>query len=195
MSDERRRSTFEEKIDHLEELLVLESNIHQTHLTPEQTRVGEDIFGDLFRFVCNIEVGEDDDDDDIGSRWNYFHNMLKLFEGKDVTLRKLCLFTPTNDGGWGEDEFFDDDQYDCSLLHEVCNHNPPVEVVETLLGIIPVVQQKNQPGFRHRGIIPDQYNHLAQDARGEYPIHNVMRNGGSIELVKLLANADTRREN
>ena len=191
MSDERRRSTFEEKIDHLEGLLVLESNIYQTHLTPEETLVGEDIFGDLFWFVCNIEVGEDDDD--IDTRWVNFHNMLKLFEGKDVKLRKICLFTPTNDGGWGEDEFFDDGQYDCSLLHETCNHNPPAEVVETLLGIIPVVQQKNQSGLITFGP-PDQYNHLAQDACGEYPIHNVMRNGGSIELVKLLVNADNRRE-
>ena len=187
--------------DEAEHITTLKESIEQLkELSQKKKKVekGEAIFGDLYDFVYNLcNFDDDDDDDELNTNndtgWRIFHDMLKLFEGTDVELRKLCLFTPDED--FDEDEFPDTEKiYDCSLLHEVCNHNPPAEVVETLLGIIPVVQQKNQPGFRHRGIIPDQYNHLAQDARGEYPIHNVMRNGGSIELVKLLANADTRRE-
>ena len=112
-------------------------------LSQKQKKVekGEAIFGDLYVFVYNLYNYNDDDDDDDDTGWRIFHDMLKLFEGTDVELRKLCLFTPGED--FDEDEFPDTEKrYDCSLLHEVCNHNPPAEVVETLLGIIPVCNRR-----------------------------------------------------
>ena len=105
MSDDEDERTFEEKIQHLEGLLKLQTQ-RTTHRTPEQTILGVDIFDDLYRFVSNSYNFNDDDDDELTSTndtgWRNFHDMLKLFEGTDVELRKLCLFTPGDDFDEGE---------------------------------------------------------------------------------------------
>ena len=67
------------------------------------------------------------------------------------------------------------------LIHEICKLNPPVHVVKLLLDITP-----DNDGYND----PSRFDYLACDRSYENPLHKVVRAGGSIELVKLLVNAD-----
>ena len=69
-----------------------------------------------------------------------------------------------------------------SLLHEVCKCNPPVEVVKTLLDIIPKKEEESNIVLWN----DRTYNHIHQNDEGEVPLNLVIKNGGSFELVKLL---------
>ena len=71
------------------------------------------------------------------------------------------------------------------LIHEICKLNPPVHVIKTLLDMTP-----DNDGYND----PSRYDHLACDRSYENPLHKVVRAGGSIELVKLLVNADVDKK-
>ena len=102
--------------------------------------------------------------------WKLFYDSLKALEGTCVQLRKCIFFN-----------YVDSLAQNWTLLHVVCSKNPPVNVVKILLDIIPT-----SPA--------NCYNHLALDWSNRYPLHIVLQFGGSIDVIKLLVNADYKRE-
>lgn len=120
--------------------------------------------------------------------WDVFHTKLSRVGEADLDYRRKCLFHTIGDS-------------ESTLFHEVCKRNPPARVVELLLHIIPPAWKRNENGKGHPLLDPKsgkEFNHLSRtghvdddDMRGgEYPIHNLMRHGGSVEVVKLLLKAD-----
>ena len=101
--------------------------------------------------------------------WIKFHDTLKALEGTSMQLRKCIFFNYVND-----------ERQKRTLLHEVCSKNPPANVVKVLLDLIPPSPLNN-------------YNHLALDIDNKYPLHRIVENGGSIDVIKLLINADHKR--
>ena len=115
--------------------------------------------------------------------WIDFNDKLKLFETSDENYRK-CL----HKGWWTNDNVdYEEDPYDCTLMHLVCKNNPPVEVVKTLIDLIPT----KMGAF---SIYRVQYNHLACDACGRYPLHMIAQYGGSLDVVRLLVDADDEKK-
>jgi len=67
--------------------------------------------------------------------WNDFHNNLKnLIVGTDEHFRECCLCSKLRQDG-------------STIMHRVCSKNPPVEVVRTLLAVIPSTEQNH--GLSH----------------------------------------------
>ncbi|KAL9180894.1 hypothetical protein ACHAXT_009699 [Thalassiosira profunda] len=115
-------------------------------------------------------------DDDV---WKQFHQKLQFFneEGVSDEFRQMCLcrWKQSDDGR--------------SLIHKLCQRNPPAEAVRALLEIIP----ENAGEIRWDGF-SYQFNHLALTAGSrEYPLQMVLRYGGSLGLVKLLVEADEEK--
>ncbi|KAL9185012.1 hypothetical protein ACHAXT_002789 [Thalassiosira profunda] len=102
--------------------------------------------------------------------WSHFHTKLKTLGKTGVDFRKDCLFRRLESN-------------DCTLFHEVCKLKPPVKVVQTMIDITPIQSED-------RFLCVTQYNHLGQGGGTEYPLHAVLRHGGSLDLVKLLVSAD-----
>ena len=127
--------------------------------------------------IMDFMNSTDDDNVDMNeASWSNFHDSIKFLEGKSEDFRKcsLCI----SFGGEAT-----------TLMHRVCSKKPPVEVVRTLLDIIPICTEKN--GWSGR---IHQYNQLACNKDGYYPLHKVLQNGGSLEVVKLLVNADSENQ-
>ena len=101
--------------------------------------------------------------------WIKFYDSLTALDGTSVQLRK-CIFH----------NYVNDERQKQTLLHEVCSKNPPANVVKILLDLIPPSPLNN-------------YNHLALDIDNKYPLHRIVENGGSIDVIKLLINADHKR--
>jgi len=124
---------------------------------------GREIGHDLLSFLTNPDIT-------IGDYWDYFWDKLKVLEGTSESFRRCCLFH-TQDGS--------------TIMHIVCSKNPPVEVVKTLLELIPFASETGAK----------QYNHLSINEREDmYPLQKVVQHGGSLELVKLLVDADHKKE-
>jgi len=126
---------------------------------------GREIGHDLLTFLTRISP-----DTFIGDYWNYFLDELKVLEGTSEVFRQKCLFLAQPEG-------------DSTIMHIVCSKNPPVYVVKALLEIIPFASETDTK----------QYNHLAINKDRYYPIHKLMQHGGSLEVVKLLVNADIEK--
>lgn len=105
--------------------------------------------------------------------WSHFEKKLKAVGEASVKFRETCFFRSEENG--------------CTIFHLVCQLNPPVKVVRTLIDVIPL----------NKGEYCSQYNHLScsytsgDDCR--YPLHMVMKHGGSLDLVKLLVEADKEK--
>ena len=113
---------------------------------------------------------KNEDDLPTETVWIKFNDSLKALEGTSVQLRKCIFFN-----------YINDERQKRTLLHEVCcKKNPPANVVKVLLDLIPPSPLNN-------------YNHLALDIDNKYPLHRIVENGGSIDVIKLLINADHKR--
>eukprot|EP00571_Detonula_confervacea_P013011 CAMPEP_0172307746 /NCGR_PEP_ID=MMETSP1058-20130122/8531_1 /TAXON_ID=83371 /ORGANISM="Detonula confervacea, Strain CCMP 353" /LENGTH=526 /DNA_ID=CAMNT_0013019995 /DNA_START=27 /DNA_END=1607 /DNA_ORIENTATION=+ len=130
----------------------------------------EEISDELFAFLENYSTWP------RAMFWSHFHLKLKRLEKTNERFRLGCLCQPTDMRIGGTDS---------KLIHEVCKLNPPANVVKAILDITPV---REGVTFRYR------FNALACDRLNENPLHKVVRGGGSIELVKLLVNADVKRK-
>jgi len=123
-----------------------------------------------------MNIADDDDLDMDEESWSNLHDSIKFLEGKseEFQICSLCL----SFGGKAT-----------TFIHEVCSKKPPAEVVRILLDIIPINTEKDCWSGRIH-----QYNHLACNKDGFYPLHKVLQNGGSLEVVKLLVNADSEKQ-
>lgn len=111
--------------------------------------------------------------------WSHLHKKLKCLEKTSKDFREGCLSKQRGEGNavlYGSQS---------KLIHEICKLNPPVHVIKTLLDITP-----DNDGYNDQS----RYDHLACDRSYENPLHKVVRAGGSIELVKLLVNADVDKK-
>ena len=116
-----------------------------------------------------VSLLKNEDDLPTETAWIKFIDSLTELEGTSVQLRK-CIFH----------NYVNDERQKQTLLHEVCSKNPPAIVVKILLDLIPPSPLNN-------------YNHLALDIDNKYPLHRIVENGGSIDVIKLLINADHKR--
>jgi len=186
-----------EQIEQLERLvqnlktkaLAADNDIHASNIICSENKGISDQLSDLYFYawIRGDKVVDDlistlsDDNTDIDEEfWIDFINKLKLFEGTDEDYREKCLHK-----GWftRHDPDYENDNYDFTLMHLVCKNNPPVEVVRTLIDIIP----SKPEGYKDRGL---QFNHLACDYCGRYPLHMIVQYGGSLDVLKLLVDAD-----
>lgn len=107
--------------------------------------------------------------------WSHFEKKLKAVGEASVEFRETCFHRSFEDDG-------------CTIFHLVCKLNPPVEVVQTLIDVIPL----------GKGKYCSQYNHLSRTYMSDndctYPLHVVMKHGGSLDLVKLLVEADEEKK-
>ena len=128
------------------------------------------------------------------SYWCQFHDKLKALGEASMEFRKLCLFRERSRDG-------------CTIFHEICKLSPPLDVVKTLMDIIPIAtfsdeRKKLYPGVETSSEPDDrlkitQYNHHScteSEHGSEYPLHMVVRHGGTFELVEFLVEADTTNE-
>lgn len=104
--------------------------------------------------------------------WSCFEKKLKSLEACNVTFRKICLHRSLESNG------------NC-LAHEVCKFNPPIRVLKTLLDITPD-DENARYNFR--------YDHRSRNHDHEFPLQMLIRNGGSVELIKFLVEHDKERE-
>ena len=160
-----------ENEDHVAgEILVEHKNIsnYLDKMKQSAEERGHEIGHDLLSFLTNPDIT-------IGDHWDYFWDKLKVLEGTSESFRRCCLFhTQPED--------------DSTIMHIICSKNPPVEVVKTLLDLIPYALETEDAN-------PTQYNHLSINKREDmYPLQKVVQTGGSLEVVKLLVNADQKRE-
>ena len=123
--------------------------------------------------------------DDGYSFWDRFHDKLKVLAGTSEVFRNCCFSTTLSGnvimvgGSTGGD----------TLLHVLCNYHPPVEVVRTLIDILPA-----RPIMQSNGYETLIVNHLACNRDGHYPLHKVLGFRGSLEVVKLLVNVDIGKQ-
>ena len=125
---------------------------------------GREIGHDLLSFLTSPDITVED-------HWDYFWDKLKVLEGTSESFRRCCLFHTQSED-------------DSTIMHIICSKNPPVYVVKALLEIIPYASETDTK----------QYNHLAINKERHYPLHKLMQHGGSIEVVKLLVNADSEKK-
>jgi len=124
-----------------------------------------DVFNEL-AFILNVE--DDIDREDRTVFWITFHDKLKSLGSTTIEFRRSCLHTrlDLNNGD--------------NIFHLICKMDPPVEVVKTLMDIIPLEERLG--GF----------NNLACTLGNKgYPLHMVLEYGGSLDLVKLLIKIDS----
>jgi len=141
--------------------------IYQSQQTAEQTS------RDLFSFLDNYTTWPK------SMFWSHLHKKLKCLEKTSEDFREGCL---SKQMGGGVAIL---NGSTSKLIHEICKLNPPVHVIKTLLDMTP-----DNDGYND----PSRYDHLACDRSYENPLHKVVRAGGSIELVKLLVNADVDKK-
>jgi hypothetical protein len=104
--------------------------------------------------------------------WSHFQKKLKAIGEASVKFREKCFFRSLEDGHY-------------TIFHLVCKLDPPLRVVQTLIDIIP----QNSGGSTF------QYNNLSHSYEDcTYPLHMVMKHGGSCELVAFLVEADKKKE-
>lgn len=129
-----------------------------------------DVFNELV-FILNVE--DDIDSEDRIIFWNTFHDKIKSFGNTTVEFRKSCLQTQLDNGD--------------NIFHSICKLDPPVEVVKTLIDIIP----PEETIFLGLSL---GFNNLACTLGNKgYPLHAVVKHGGSLDLVKLLIEVDSKR--
>ena len=105
--------------------------------------------------------------------WVNFYNKLVAVGKTNIKFREQCFFRSDGDT-------------DCTLFHEVCKLHPPLKVVKKLIEIIPEKDKTNSYSSIYA------YNHMSRTYRGDckYPLHFIMKHGGSVDVVKLLVDAD-----
>ena len=94
--------------------------------------------------------------------WEEFHEKLKVLEGSSIEFRRTCI----------HHEF--EHNKNLLVLHQVCDRNPLVEVVKTLLEIIPLKDEEIHILLRN----DRQYNRLHQNEDRDFPLNLVMKYGG-----------------
>jgi len=133
----------------------------------------------LFSLLHDIEPTSYGSDNDLPPQWSRFHNQLKAIEGTGEYFRSCCLYPQMHK--------VDPTMYivdNATILHDVCCKNPPAEVVRTLLALLPSMEPKH---YRRKQISPF-------DRFGYCPLHKAIQHGGSLEVMKLLVNADHEKE-
>jgi len=139
----------------------------------QSRQMAQQTSSDLFSFLDNYTTWPK------SMFWSHLHKKLKCLENTSEDFRKGCLSKQMGEGNaalYGSQS---------KLIHEICKLNPPVHVVKTLLDITP-----DNDGYNESS----RYDYLACDRSYENPLHKVVRAGGSIELVKLLVNADVDKK-
>ena len=210
MSDEDNERSVIGKIEHLEGILQNLKNValseNEDHIASamleehnnmyEASRVllldmetsktrGYVVSERLFSLLQDVDAVVDSDNDlspDIlieKKQWSRFHNQLKAIEGTGEYFRSCCLYPQMHK--------VDPTMYivdNATILHDVCCKNPPAEVVRTLLALLPSMEPKH---YRRKQISPF-------DRFGYCPLHKAIQHGGSLEVMKLLVNADHEKE-
>ena len=197
------------KIEHLEELvrsiksIAVTSNYNEDHIASaileehknisnqlldmkvSSEKRGYTVGERLMSLLNDIEVTSFDNDAEAPSavpndtQWNLFHNQLKAIEGTGEYFQNCCL-VPVKGRQYSI-------THNSSIVDEVCRRNPPVEVVRTLLALLPSTEPKHCSPFGIRPIpLFNRSGHCA--------LHKAIQHGGSIEVVKLLVNADHKKE-
>jgi len=125
-----------------------------------------DVFNEL-AFILNVE--DDIDREDRTVFWITFHDKLKSLGSTTIEFRKSCFHTRLDLSSNGD-----------NIFHLICKLDPPVEVVKTLIDIIPLEESLGE------------FNNLACTLGNKgYPLHVVLKHGGSLDLVKLLIEIDS----
>ena len=204
MSDEDNERSVIGKIEHLEGILQNLKNValtseNEDHFASTMLEEYNNIHDASRRLLLDMKetfekrgyaVSErlfsllnDDVDGDPGVpidiQWKRFHDKLKAMEGTGEYFRSCCFYPKIHKATYGDVVDFS------TILHSVCSLTPPVEVVRTLLALMPSAEPPTY--YRRVKISPF-------DRFGYCPLHRVIQNGGSLEVVKLLVNADHERE-